>query len=542
MSSHLTLKEQFEEFPVYQVTIVCIMRFAESLAHTQIFPYQFHMIRKFHIAPTESDIFKYNGYLMAAYSISQTIANIFWSKKSDKWGRKTVLLIGLIGNAISMLVYGFSGKFYVAMISKVIGGLTNANTSITRTVLGEIAPDRKYNFLSFATFPLFWNLGSIIGPLIGANLKTSHKWPGKGKTLQADSDSSKLSPSSYHNEQDFHLFKGETLALFKRYPFALPNIVAAVILIISAIVVAFFLEETLKHKKYSKDRALKLGDSIRNKLGYKVPERIWTLHKYNLINEENEILTQIMDLESEEYESNNLEMNSFDRTLNQDDIIEDTSSPLTFNVINIIISHFIMLLHVMIYSEFLPVFLGAEILIENLKFPFKIKGGFGFNESKTGHLLSLNGVFGVLTILFVLPFMIKRYESLKTYKIALFVFPICYFYLPEIIFSLPEYDVSNPRYLHLLLLYLNMILKEFAAVIAFSQGILLIHRAASPQHRAIVNGYSVSATCLVGIFAPLFWGWLMTTFDKIALSSIFWWSLSFISALGFAQCYLLRDY
>lgn len=540
MRSHLTLKEQFEGFPVYQVTIVCIMRFAESLAHTQIFQYQFHMIRKFHIAPTESDIFKYNGYLMAVYSISQTMANIFWSKKSDKWGRKTVLLLGLIGNAVSMLVYGFSGTFYVAMISKVIGGLTNANASITRTVLGEIAPDRKYNFLSFATFPLFWNLGSIIGPLIGANLKTSHEWPGKNH--QAESSSSKRGSSSYLNKQGFHLFKRETLALLKTYPFALPNIVAAIILVISAIIVALFLEETLKKKRNSKDRALKFGDSIRTKLGFKVPERNWILQKYSLINEENRVLTENMDSESEEYESSNLEMDSFDRALNQNDDIEDTSSLLNFNVVNTIISHLIMLLHVMIYSEFLPVFLGADVMIESLKFPFKIKGGFGFNKSKTGHLLSLNGVFGILSILFVLPFMIKKYESLKTYKMALFIFPICYFYLPEIIFSLPEYDASNPRYLHLLLLYLNMIMKEFAAVIAFSQIILLIHRAAPPQHRALVNGYSVSATCLVGIFAPLFWGWLMTTFDRMALSSIFWWSLSFVGLLGFAQCYLLRDY
>lgn len=545
LTDGIPLREQFRDFPIYQIAVVCVMRLAESIAHTQTFPYQYHMLRKFHIAKESSEIFQYNGYLFAAFSVSQTICNILWSKKSDLWGRKPVLILGLIGTAVSLLVYGFSGVYRTAMISKVIGGLFNANMAITRTVLGEIAPKRKHHFLSFATFPLMWNLGSMIGPIIGSKLKTPHKWNHAGSGANSGKD--------WHKEgANSHLLTREITGWRKTYPFALPNVVSAVILVTAAIVLILFLEETQKTKKNRRDYGLMLGDKIRSKLGFNVPARDWDLPKYSIITEQNESLVQNSEVEQEGFELKPLESTN-NKASNLRDVLDveayaeeihtiDQSKVFTFDVIQTIISHFLMLFHVLVYTEFLPVYLGATTQVEALSFPFHIKGGFGFDEGKISKIFSWNGVFGILMVIFVLPLMVRKLSALRTYRISLASFPICYFFLPLIIFTLPEYIESAPKFFNVMLIYYNVVLKEFGGVIAFSQIILLMHRAAPPQHRAMVNGYAMSISSLASIVSPLFWGWLMRTFDEISLLSIFWWILAFIAAIGYAQSYLLRDY
>ncbi|KAL8929347.1 MAG: hypothetical protein Q9172_000520 [Xanthocarpia lactea] len=83
--------------------------------------------------------------------------------------------------------------------------------------------------------PFVWSLGSILGPLIGGSLADPCKnYPG--------------------------IFAQRTL--FEAYPFLLPNIVCAMILVVGILIGIFFLEETHQEKRYRRDIGLEAGRKI----------------------------------------------------------------------------------------------------------------------------------------------------------------------------------------------------------------------------------------------------------------------------------------
>lgn len=82
------------------------------------------------------------GALVAAFTFSEFISGIFWSKVSDRIGRKPTLLIGVLGGLTSALCFGFSRYLWMALAARAIGGLLNPNIGVVQTCLGELV-ERK---------------------------------------------------------------------------------------------------------------------------------------------------------------------------------------------------------------------------------------------------------------------------------------------------------------------------------------------------------------------------------------------------------------
>lgn len=77
---------------------------------------------------------------------------MLWGSIADspRAGRKTVLLIGLCGTSLSALGFGFSTTFWQALLFRTIGGATNGNVGVMRTmfVLLFIATIDMYKLLT----------------------------------------------------------------------------------------------------------------------------------------------------------------------------------------------------------------------------------------------------------------------------------------------------------------------------------------------------------------------------------------------------------
>lgn len=90
-----------------------------------IFPYIYYMIQDFNITDDSNKISVYAGMVTSAFTLAEFSTGVLWGRLSDKIGRKPVLLFGLLGTALSVLIFGFAPSLPVALFARALGGLLN---------------------------------------------------------------------------------------------------------------------------------------------------------------------------------------------------------------------------------------------------------------------------------------------------------------------------------------------------------------------------------------------------------------------------------
>lgn len=107
------------------------------------------------------------GLLMASFSIMQFISSPFWGQLSDRYGRKRILMIGVLGNALSLLLMGFANSFWVLFAARVFGGLISSATLPTATAYISDITDERERGGGMGLIGAAMGMGMILGPGIG---------------------------------------------------------------------------------------------------------------------------------------------------------------------------------------------------------------------------------------------------------------------------------------------------------------------------------------------------------------------------------------
>lgn len=96
----------------------------------------FYQLKSFDPSLPDSTIATQAGILTASFMAAQFVTAMIWGRIADsrRAGRKTVLLIGLIGTSLSCLGFGFSTTFWQALLFRTLGGTTNGNIGVMRTM------------------------------------------------------------------------------------------------------------------------------------------------------------------------------------------------------------------------------------------------------------------------------------------------------------------------------------------------------------------------------------------------------------------------
>jgi MFS family permease len=102
-----------------------------------IFPYIYYMIEDFNITDDPSQISVYAGMVTSAFTLAEFATGIMWGRLSDKIGRKPVILTGLIGTALSVLIFGFAPSLPIALFARALGGLLNGFVQVPRSLVAE---------------------------------------------------------------------------------------------------------------------------------------------------------------------------------------------------------------------------------------------------------------------------------------------------------------------------------------------------------------------------------------------------------------------
>jgi len=113
------------------------------------------------------------GLLASVYAAMQLVCAPFCGTLSDRIGRRPVLLIGVLGYAITMFVFGLSTRFWMLFVARTFSGVLSSGTLPTALAyLSDNLPEKERGG-AMGKLGAAMGLGVVLGPLLGGLLSTS---------------------------------------------------------------------------------------------------------------------------------------------------------------------------------------------------------------------------------------------------------------------------------------------------------------------------------------------------------------------------------
>ncbi|KAF2772418.1 MFS general substrate transporter [Teratosphaeria nubilosa] len=498
-----------------QLAILTLARLSEPLTQTSLQAYMFYQLKSFHPPdeepPSDATVAQQAGLLAAAFTGAQFLTAMMWGRLADseKFGRKSVILIGLLGTMVGSLGFGFSGSFGVAVFWRVVGGMLNGNIGVMRTMISEMVKDKKYLSRAFLLLPMCFNIGVIVGPLLGG--------------LLADPAGSYLD-----------VF-GE-VGWLRRWPYALPNVVMAVFLAGSAAGVVFGLDETLEGLRDRPDRGRRLAKWV-----VRVIFKRGRQQEYAALPEDERV-------------SEDVELGSASATNKKPTATPKRRLPFrrlwTPNLLLTLLAHGLLAMHVGTFSNLWFVYLSTPRYSPNHDSnstplhlpenyhphpPLTFTGGLALPPPSIGTALAILGVIGITMQLLVYPRVSFKLGTQTSFRLALCLFPVSYTLTPYL--SLIPSTTASPHpasgpYIWTsisTLLAIQVLARTFALP---STAILVNNACPHPSVLGTVHGIAQSASSATRTLGPVVAGWLYGVGLRRGVVGLAWWCMAFVAILG----------
>jgi MFS transporter, DHA1 family, tetracycline resistance protein len=109
------------------------------------------------------------GWLTSLFAICQFLSAPALGALSDKYGRRPILLICMLGTAVGFLLLGAGGALWVLFLGRIIDGITGGNMSVTFAFIADVTPPGQRGKF-FGMLGAIMGIGFIVGPAIGGVL------------------------------------------------------------------------------------------------------------------------------------------------------------------------------------------------------------------------------------------------------------------------------------------------------------------------------------------------------------------------------------
>jgi MFS family permease len=142
------------------LVLVCVI---DSMGFGVMIPLLYKVIQ--HVGAGKTAV----GFLTAAFSIAQFFATPVLGKLSDKFGRKPLLVICLLGTSISFVWFGLSGSLIMLFAARLLDGATGGDISIAQAMVSYISSPAERS-KNFGLLGSAFGFGYVVGPAAGGLL------------------------------------------------------------------------------------------------------------------------------------------------------------------------------------------------------------------------------------------------------------------------------------------------------------------------------------------------------------------------------------
>jgi len=140
--------------------LIFLIVFVNFLGYGIVFPLLPLMTIKYGGTPLLS------GVMIGAFSLAQVFAMPIMGRLSDRWGRKPLLLISLVGTIVSFLIMALTHSLWWLLIARILDGASGGNLSIAQAYIADVS-SKKDRAGGMGIIAAGISLGFIFGPLWG---------------------------------------------------------------------------------------------------------------------------------------------------------------------------------------------------------------------------------------------------------------------------------------------------------------------------------------------------------------------------------------
>ena len=161
------------------------------------------------------------GLLFAVFSLCQLFAAPVLGDWSDKYGRRPILIVSLLGTVVSFVMLALAQSFTMLFLARVVDGLSGGNISTARAYVADVT-EPKDRARAYGLIGVAFGMGFILGPALSGVLAkismTAPIWVAAGITAVATVMAWLWLPETVHRAHAGSGFPFRNLASMMRRP------------------------------------------------------------------------------------------------------------------------------------------------------------------------------------------------------------------------------------------------------------------------------------------------------------------------------------
>lgn len=348
--------------------------------------------------------------------------------------------------------------------------------------------------------PFVWSIGTIIGPAIGGYF----------------CNPSENFPSTFSSH-----------GLFAKFPYLLPNLICASLLVIAIVAGLLAIEEThpdlqpwSRQEDYEEHSAeaplLQPGNAASSAL-QQAPADI-TTDSYGTFN--------------------SVHVPEEDKWKVKADGKALSPTVFTRKVVMVTVALGIFTYHSMTYDHLLPIFLqderaGRSKNISDQTNSEAFAGGLGLTIQSTGVIMAFNGVIALFIQGVVFPFFASWLGVWKVFLLVTFGHPLAYFVVPYLVLLPPHLIYPG--------IYICLTIRNFFSILAYPVLLILLKEACpTPSYLGKINGLAASVGAACRTVASPVAGFLYGLGVHIDFTPLSWWASALVAVIGGLQVFFMR--